>query len=218
MAKATEFTIGAKASCSDGFCGEVTRMITDPATRTVTHLVIDPKHRDEHQGRLVPLELVDTTAGGIRLRCTVAEFDALEPAEEVVVAEAGDYEGGYRPTDPVVSYGDSRSTGLEFSVSGMNVGSKLGHRIPTVVNDIIPAGETELRHGERIQALDGEIGQVQGFIVNPEDHKVTHVLLIEGHLWGRKEVAIPLSAVTRMDDEIQVNLTKKQVEQLPPVH
>jgi len=31
MAEATEFTIGARASCSDGFCGEVTRLIIDPA-------------------------------------------------------------------------------------------------------------------------------------------------------------------------------------------
>jgi len=42
------------------------------------------------------------------------------------------------------------------------------------------------------------------------------VLLQEGHLWGRKEVAIPISAVTRVDPEIQLNLTKEQVGDLPP--
>jgi hypothetical protein len=45
---------------------------------------------------------------------------------------------------------------------------------------------------------------------------VTHVLLREGHLWGRKEVAIPISAVTGAEEGIRVNLTKKQVEDLPP--
>jgi hypothetical protein len=44
----------------------------------------------------------------------------------------------------------------------------------------------------------------------------THVLVSEGHLWGRKEVAIPVSAVTSLDDGIWLNLTKKQVEDLPP--
>jgi len=46
---------------------------------------------------------------------------------------------------------------------------------------------------------------------------VTHVLLQEGHLWGRKEVAIPISAVTGADDGIGLNLTKDQVRDLPPV-
>jgi hypothetical protein len=62
MAHATEFAIGATASCPDGMRGGVSRVIVDPATRTVTHLVIGPKHRRE-PGRLFPLHLVDATAG-----------------------------------------------------------------------------------------------------------------------------------------------------------
>jgi len=46
---------------------------------------------------------------------------------------------------------------------------------------------------------------------------VTHVLLQEGHLWGRKEVAIPISAVTSIEDGIQLSITKQEVEDLPPV-
>jgi hypothetical protein len=41
------------------------------------------------------------------------------------------------------------------------------------------------------------------------------VLLREGHLWGRKEVSIPVSAVTKIENGIWLNLTKKQVEDLP---
>jgi hypothetical protein len=62
MAQATESAIGATASCPDGVRGEVSRMTVDPAARTVTHLVIEPKHRRE-PGRLAPFHLVDTTAG-----------------------------------------------------------------------------------------------------------------------------------------------------------
>ena len=46
---------------------------------------------------------------------------------------------------------------------------------------------------------------------------MTHVLLQEGHLWGRKKVAIPISAVTGVDAGIRLNLTKQQVAELPPV-
>jgi len=70
--------------------------------------------------------------------------------------------------------------------------------------------------GDPVHATDGEIGRVQGFLVDSGDHRVTHVLLREGHLWGRKEVAIPVSAVTGVEEGIRLNLTKKQVEDLPP--
>ena len=43
------------------------------------------------------------------------------------------------------------------------------------------------------------------------------MLLQEGHLWGRKEVAIPISSVTGVEDGIRLSITKQQVEDLPPV-
>jgi hypothetical protein len=43
------------------------------------------------------------------------------------------------------------------------------------------------------------------------------VLLQEGHLWGRKEVAIPISAVASTTDGIQLKLAKQEVQDLPPV-
>ena len=86
VAAEAEFRIGARASCSDGSCGEVRRLIIDPATDTVTHLVIQPGHRRE-TGRLVPVQLVDTSAGEIRLRCTLAQFDQLDHAEEFDLVE-----------------------------------------------------------------------------------------------------------------------------------
>ena len=53
-------------------------------------------------------------------------------------------------------------------------------------------------------------------MVNPADDKVTCIVLREGHLWGRKQVAIPVSAVASIDDGIRLNITKQQVEDLPP--
>jgi len=70
--------------------------------------------------------------------------------------------------------------GVGASASGMLIGSSLGHSKPLVVHDVVPLGETELSRGEHIPALDGAIGKVRGFAVNPGDHQVTHVLLQEG--------------------------------------
>ena len=190
MAEETEFAMGATASCVDGPGGKVSRVIIDPATETVTHLVIEPKHRFG-VGRLVPLDLVETTAGDIRLRCTVEEFGALEPAQETELVD--DVTG---------------SLGL----GGLNTPPP----VPVIIQDVVPLGEADVDRGEPVHALDGEIGRVQGFLVDPDDHRVTHVLLEEGHLWGRKKVSIPVSAVTGVEIGIQLSLTKKQVEDLPP--
>ena len=213
----TEFTIGATASCSDGHCGEVIRTIIDPADRTVTHLVIQPGHRHS-AGRLVPIDLVESTEGEIRLRCTMAEFDRLDPAEEVDLAEGVDYGGGYGSAASVQGYGDTGvgGFGVGGSASGMGIGMGLGHRTPTIVTDNVPLGEAEVARHDSVHALDGEIGKVEGFVVDPGEHKITHVLLQEGHLWGRKEVAIPVSAVTAVDEGIRLSLTKQQVADLPP--
>ena len=59
--------------------------------------------------------------------------------------------------------------------------------------DRVPEGEVEVRRGEHVHATDGEIGRVHGFVIDPTDHQLTHVLLDEGHLWGKKTVAIPIS-------------------------
>ena len=195
METGTEFTIGARASCSDGPCGEVRRIIVDPAAGTVTHLVIEHKHR--HQpGRLVPLDLVGTTAGEVRLSCTIAEFDELDPAEEEQVVEG-------------------RGAGVPAAPGGAPTG--IPHLARVTVEDVVPVGEVEMSPGDHVHALDGEIGEVRGFLVDPVDHHVTHVLLKEGHRWGRKKVAIPVSAVTGMAEGIRLNITKKQVEDLPPL-
>jgi sporulation protein YlmC with PRC-barrel domain len=193
MGEETEFAMGATASCVDGPGGCVSRVIIDPATETVTHLVIEPKHR-LGVGRLVPLDLVDSAAGDIRLRCTVEEFGELEPAEETKLV-------------------DDLAGGLGF---GLNAPMGAATPVPVIVEDVVPLGEADVDRGEPVHALDGEIGRVQGFVVDRDDHRVTHVLLQEGHLWGRKKVSIPASAVTGVENGIRLSLTKKQVEDLPP--
>jgi hypothetical protein len=93
----------------------------------------------------------------------------------------------------------------------------VGYGSPLVVEHAVPLGEIEVERHESVHAVDGHIGQVEGFVVDPADQKVTHVLLKEGHLWGRRQVAIPISAVASVDAGIRLNITKEQVEDLPPL-
>lgn len=213
MANETQFTIGAEASCNDGVCGKVSRVVVDPVARAVTHLVVEPKHRSG-LGRLVPLDLVDATAGDIHLRCTLAEFDKLAHAEETHFLPDSDAYGfgGYGPGQALAwpYYGLGMGGGM-----GMGLGA--GNVAQPVTYDTVPPGEVAVRRGEPVHATDGDIGRVQGLVIDPADHHVTHVLLQEGHLWGRKQVTIPISAVTGVDAGVRLNITKQDVEDLPAV-
>jgi hypothetical protein len=199
--------IGSYARCSDGFSGEVRCVVVDPAARAVTHLVVEPEGR-AGLARLVPLALVDAATGEILLRCTEAEFRDLDPAEETLA----EFVPGYPVPVQVLAPGWRPAGGP--AVEGSTI-----PRIPEQETiDIVPPGEVEERLGDHVHATDGDIGQVHAFRIEPRDGRVTHVLLREGHLWARKEVAIPFGAVAGFDGGIRLNITKQQVQDLPPAH
>jgi uncharacterized protein YrrD len=89
-----------------------------------------------------------------------------------------------------------------------------GDTLPSVPD--LSSGEVAVRGGEHVHATDGNIGEIQGLVIDSGSHQVTHVLLEEGHVFGRKVVAIPIGAVTGVNqDGIQLNVTKQQVKDLP---
>ena len=198
MADSAEFVIGAKVRCSDGaVCGEVERAVIDPAAGMVTHLVVRVKH---HQvlDRLVPISLVDEGSGGsgVRLTCSAEEFGRLEAAEEKHQVTDSSF-GYYAVHTPAV-----------FPVVGP----------PEVVTDeTVPFGEVDIRRDDTVRASDGEIGHVEGLVIDRASRHVTHVLLQEGHRWGRKHVAIPIETVTKVGDSVEVSLSKQQVHALPSI-
>jgi len=200
VAGMTPFTIGADVSCSDGICGKISRLVINPRAGTVTHLVVNDR---QFQGRLVPLSLVDAdaTTAKIRLGCTVAEFGKLDPASRTMPLEGSGADPDIRDQDQV----QLRSMASTYLADP-----------PSITYDTLPPGEVAVRGGEHVHATDGNIGQIQGLVIDSGSRQVTHVLLQEGHVFGRKVVAIPFDAVTAVrQDGIQLNITKQQVKDLP---
>jgi hypothetical protein len=144
MADMTPITIGADVACTDGVCGKVRRLLIDPRARTVTHLVVNGR---QFQGRLVPLNLVDVnaTTGQIRLRCTIAEFERLDPATKTAPLEGND-------ADPDNNYDQfpSRSVASQLLADpppparrrgGGTGGVRRGTRAVPAAGRLIPAGQ-----------------------------------------------------------------------------
>ena len=58
------------------------------------------------------------------------------------------------------------------------------------------------------------MGEVDGFLV--EGDHITHFVLERGHLWGRRDVTVPIGSVTRVEsDTVTVGLSKDQIGALP---
>jgi hypothetical protein len=224
MSLQTEFVIGASVTCSDRECGTLRRVVIDPIARALTHLVVE-RDNTGTSGRLVPIDLVDSsTQQLVTLHCTWKEFDELGPAEETDFLPGAQGTWGYGQEQmlsfPYIGHGFG-TMGLGGLGSGM---LSMGIDQPgmttepqSIVRDRVPLGEVEVRRNDEVNAKDGPIGRVHGLIVDPADRHVTHVLLQEGHLWGKKDVAIPVSSIERKDGTINVDLTKDQIRDLPGI-
>ncbi|MDQ2845909.1 MAG: hypothetical protein M3Y77_06080 [Actinomycetota bacterium] len=152
------------------------------------------------------------------LSCDAAGFKELRPAVESEFIAASLDESGYGPEETYLwpnyglSAGGMGTPGFRLSARAFN--GNVGH---DVLSDQVPLEDVELRRGSRVIATDGPIGHLHGLIINQADAHITHLLLQHGHLWGHREVAIPLHCVTTMTGDIRLNVSKSEVAELPAV-
>jgi sporulation protein YlmC with PRC-barrel domain len=186
-------------------------VLINPVADQVTHLVVkeDSPPNTEY---IVPVDFVtETKADTIQLRCSKAELEKMDPFNKTM------YIG-----EKVVER-DSVFHGMYGTGSNFYFPYDTAER--TVYESIefqqIPPGELAVHRGTRVEATDGYVGHVDEFVVNPENDHITHLVMREGHLWGRKDVIIPLSAMgDTHEDTVFLKLNKHQIESLSsfPVH
>jgi sporulation protein YlmC with PRC-barrel domain len=196
--------MGSDAVCSDGYRGEVHGVVLHPAARTVTHVVIEPKGR-LGLARLVPLDLVDAVPGEVRLSCTETEFKNLDAAEETLAGFVPGYPFPVQLLPP--GWHDAGMPTVD--------GGTLSRVPEQETLDIVPPGEVEEHRSDRVHATDGDIGQVHALGIDLGSRRLTHVLVQEGPVWARKQIAIPFDRVAGFEDGIRLSISKQQVRELP---
>ena len=199
--------------CEDREVGKLADLVVDPVAKRVTHLVVKP-HHGAGSSHLVPIELAEPTeqVGGIVLKCTAQELEALPPVQEVAYLRLGEV-----PTaDPEWDVGVSDVLALPYYDSSGLAGPVDAVGDTGIVYDRVPKGEVELRRSSRVMSKDGAyIGDVDGFLVEGENH-ITHFVLERGHLWGRREVTVPIGAVASVEsDVVELSLSKDEIGELP---
>ena len=192
--------------------GELADVVVDPLERRVTHLVVRP--HDEGGARLVPIASVAAGDDGRRLslRLDRAALLELPDVEETAFLRVGDG----LASDPEWDVGVARVLALPYfeSAGYADYGLGLGQDV-LYAYDRVPKGEVEIARASCVITADGRyVGDVDGFLV--EDGHITHFVLERGHLWGRREVTVPIGAVTEVDTgTVVVGLAEHEIGALP---
>lgn len=200
--------VGAGVECVDGVCGMSTHVIINPVKKKVTHLVVKQKEFP-HVERMVPVEWVtQTTSNLIQLECTKEKFGHQKAFTETEYVKLDPID--LPPAAPIPFTGGAYIY-WPYSVPESK-------RYITVEHERVPPGELAVRRGAQVEASDGRIGRVDEFLVDPRDEHITHLIMREGHLWGQKDISIPLSAISRIEeDTVHLKLSKDEIEALPAI-
>jgi sporulation protein YlmC with PRC-barrel domain len=208
--------LGTPVRCTDKPYGELADVVVDPISKGVTHLVVRPSHQEALETRLVPIELVEggDEASEISLRCTVEDVNGLEPVQEYAYLRLADSAAD----DPNWDVGVQDVLASPFYEADPGLGYTGYPPDLGLIYDRVPKGEVEIRRSSDVYSVDEHhLGEVDGFLVDDEAH-ITHLILERGHLWGRREVTIPIGAVAKVEtDLVTLSLSKDQVGDLPSV-
>jgi sporulation protein YlmC with PRC-barrel domain len=194
-----DIPIDADVYCNNQVCGRCTYVVLNPVTERVTHVVVKEK-RPPRAERLVPIDHVtETNPQLIRLRCSEDELANMEEFVETqfIPSTIPNYIGTSYTMWPYASHEPI---------------------IVPVRHQHTPRGELAVRRGARVEAADGHAGHVDEFLVDPANGHITHLVLREGHLWGQKDVTIPISQIDHIEeDTVYLKLDKQTIETLPTV-
>ena len=197
-----DIPINVEVLCAGKECGRSTSLIINPVNERVTHLVVTEKAFPNIE-RLVPIDkILASSPNSIQLRCTQADLSDMDTFEETDFIEAGQMEASLPFDEPyeVWPYAMYETLPMPFE------------------HEHIPTGEVVIRRGTSVEATDGAVGKVDEFLVDPENDNISHLVLREGHLWGKKDVTIPVSEIDKITDEaVYLKLDKKTIETLPTV-
>ncbi len=193
-----DIPLDASVECSDGPVGTLTNIIVNPARETITHLVVS-EHGLVGSKRLLSEALVrESTHDTVFLSISKREF---QEQEEFVQTE-------FLPSDVPAFMSD------EYLAWPMQ------EWVPPILqHEAVPPGEFSVRRNAKVYASDGHVGRVDEFLVEKKSGHITHLVLREGHLWGKKDVSVPVDQIDRYEDKcVYLKMDKKSIEDLPPVH
>jgi sporulation protein YlmC with PRC-barrel domain len=202
-----DIPLDVRVYASDGEVGRSTAIIVDPTTQKVTHFVA----LVEGSEYMVPVAAIAKSSPVfIRLSWSREELSHAEPfTKEVPIDDAQMAVLAAEMTAP-------SSMGPYASPDATYMAEALANS--AMREEQTPANELTLHLDAQVEATDGGAGQVDEFIIDAETNRISHLILRKGHLWGQRDVTVPVEQIDRVEsDVVYLKLDKKAVGQLPTI-
>ena len=207
-----EIPLDAKVFCTDGECGRLSHIIIDENSKKMTHLAVKNSNPLASHQYLVPIEFVTKgSSESIQLSCKRVEVFRMPACTQMCFFNpiTSKYEPLKDFSNEAIAAFNARMMCFDFSTNE-------DKRSMVVETELIPAGEIAMNRKVSVEATDGHIGWVEEFVIDPDDKDNTYLLLEAGHLWHKKELTLPMSAVAHInEDRIYLNLNRKALRLLP---
>ncbi|MGB7874708.1 MAG: PRC-barrel domain-containing protein [Anaerolineales bacterium] len=197
-----DIPINAKVYCQDKMCGTSNAVILNPLNDVVTHLIVKESKRP-HTERLVPIDMIDASlTDNIHLKLSETMLQSLPPLYDV------EY--------------------IQITVPHYMQVSDISYMEPVIVPEKkfieekiyhTPVNELAVNRGTLVYSADGYvIGNVDEFLVDQNGGHVTHLILREGHIFGQKDVFIPVAEIETINESsLHLKLDKEKIEKLPAI-
>ena len=193
-----DMPIDAQVQCLDGQGGQSTGVIINPATRCITHVIVEDNGVPPAQ-HLVPVEEITlSTPHEIQLR---RGKNDLQKMDNFVRIEYEEREA------PHVFY--------PLSDSMLWPAVVMEEQVVPVVHQRLPPGELAVHRGARVTATNGHLGQVYEFLVDPTDEHITALVVRERHLWTHQLLTVPTLQIARIkDDTVYLKSDKQTIKRM----
>lgn len=221
MLKKMELAAGTDVYTATGQkVGKINRFIVDPATKEVTHVVVQ-KGWLLSEDKVLALQMVSSaTEDGVVLTSDANNFDRLPPFEEKYFIQTPDEdlgESGYLIGDrtsessptyywypPQVSPGYPAFTLDSFS-------SSFVERKRNIPEETIP-----LKDGSNVISSDGKhVGNIERLFIEPGVNRATHLVIKHGVLFKERKL-IPTQWVKSIEeDKVYLLISSQLLNKLP---
>jgi sporulation protein YlmC with PRC-barrel domain len=201
-----DIPIHADVVCYDGVVGKSTHIIVDLVSERVTHFVV--RSDQHHKQYVVSIEKIqDSDRTAILLACR------KEDVYELPLFDQSHFHGydTYDSAPPMPSLGMSAPDTLyqPYRTAESPAEDPAAH---------FSAVELAINKGADVLASDARVGKVDEFVIDPETHRITHLVLRQHFLLNKWIVTIPVSEIERAEvDTIFLKIDKAAVEALPAV-
>jgi hypothetical protein len=205
MAERTTVDVPIEASvrCTDGRAGLSEAVIVDPNTDVVTHVVVREPWPSRAR-RLVPTAMIGSTSDReIVLTIGQAELHRLDSFVGTETMKPVGQER-YGAPSSAANPGPTESDTIELEPRYVRV-------------ENVPEGEVRIDAHAEVDATDGIVGHVGGFLLGDDDRVSSIAVRSKGI--PHREFVVPATAVDRIEDErVKLRLDRTAVDALPHVH